>query len=108
MITFEVDDIYRGDDSVTVAGRCINGPIAIGDVFLYQYKPIFEKHDDDCKSVVFSEVERVQLTVVGIQCLRMDVPEIVDGYSGAIQLTGDSVVDLKAGKLITSAIGGQC
>jgi hypothetical protein len=85
MIEFQVEIVDREGEKVAVAGRLLQGPIRIGDEFTlaYQFANVMK---EDFRHV--NEVP-VSLRIDTIVAYRRELPDLYDGMTARLTLSGE-------------------
>ena len=91
MPNFEVEEFFPYREGFVLTGKCFDGSIRVGDVFVRAMK-VVRNYDDAQPSILQKEsLGDVCLKVIEIQYCREVVSELKNSYSGGIYVQGDGI-----------------
>jgi hypothetical protein len=97
MYEFSVEIIDREDDKIAVAGRCLQGPVRVGDRFTSAYR-FADLMADDLRHV---DETPVSLRVDRIVAYRHELTDLHDGMTARIELSGEGDTVLSQGWVLS-------
>lgn len=87
IFALSVDTIIPEEGRYRVQGRCVDGPIVVGDVFTEYYAATYLGTDDGLSETRLYSAPTT-LTVESILTYRKQVRELSHGWSGELVVTG--------------------
>jgi hypothetical protein len=94
-IEFDVQEVQRENLNVSVSGRCVNGPIEIGDTFTTLYGRSFPDAPEDYSTSIKTEQISVSLKVLSIEAFKKSIAQLSPGIGAKLQLSGEGIGVLK-------------
>lgn len=98
---FQVSVVNHTRGHFAVDGRCLRGPIALGDIFTEFSAMSFISTPDLGKTTVLEPNGRVTLKVKSILVFGRSIEEIVEGYTARLEVTGVGAELLTDGIVLT-------
>lgn len=85
---FEIEDVVSYKDGVCLMGKCTEGTIGLGDVFIWALRRQVEPGENHSFTIHKEKIGEIHLEVKEIQYFRMAVAQLQLYHSGALYVTG--------------------
>lgn len=97
---FEIEAVVPYQDGFGLIGRCIRGPIQLGDVFVKIFNTQSTSSENHKDSINHKEFGKINLVVREIQFFDHIMEELQSNHSGGLYVIGSGVELLQQGSQI--------
>ncbi len=105
MIEFTIDGIQALEGRFVVGGRCVHGPIRVGDVFTLMFEVYVPKKEDVWGPARRLLERSIRLVVEGVESYGSSFEEVSVGVSAQLTLAGEGGEELRVGRVLGVGAG---